>query len=75
MLKQALAVHELTARRNSIRLARWQGVQVALQNETSPHLGEALNALDALDGELVQQQKTAATPVAHHFELVALITP
>jgi lysophospholipase L1-like esterase len=75
MLKQALTVHDLTARRNSVRLARWQGVQVALQNETSPHLAEALSALDALDGEIVQQQKAAAVPVAHHFELVPPITP
>jgi hypothetical protein len=75
MLKQALAVHALTARRNLIRLARWQGVQVALQNETSPRVVEALSALDALDNEIVQQQKAAAAPVAHHFQLVAPITP
>jgi lysophospholipase L1-like esterase len=70
MLKQALSVHGFSARRNSIRLARWQGVQVALQGETSPHLGEALAALDALDSELLQQQKANAVPKPHCYELV-----
>jgi lysophospholipase L1-like esterase len=70
MLKQALSVYAFSARRNSIRLARWQGVQVALQEETSPHVGEALAALDALDNELLQQQKSAAMPKAHRYELV-----
>lgn len=70
MLKQALAVHALTARHNAIRLAQWQGVQVALQNENSPHVSEALKALDALEDELLQQQRATALPQAHRFELV-----
>jgi lysophospholipase L1-like esterase len=70
MLKQALNVHAFSARRNSIRLARWQGVQVALQAEASPHMGEALAALDALDNELLQQQRSAAVPKSHRYELV-----
>ena len=70
MLRQALSVYAFSGRRNSIRLARWQGVQVALQDETSPHVGEALAALDALDNELLQQQKAAALPKAHRYEMV-----
>jgi hypothetical protein len=70
MLKQALNVHAFSARRNSIRLARWQGVQVALQAEASPHMGEALAALDALDNELLQQQRSAAVSKSHRYELV-----
>lgn len=72
MLRQALSVHAFSARRNALRLARWQGVQVALQEETSAHVGEALAALDALDNELLQQQGVAAVTKAHHFELVPL---
>jgi len=70
MLKQALAAHAFAARRNSIRLARWQGVQVALQDEISPHVLEALSALDAFDAELVQQQKAVAVPKLHRYELL-----
>jgi lysophospholipase L1-like esterase len=70
MLKQVLSVHAFSARRNSVRLARWQGVQVALQEETSPHVGEALAALDALDKQLLQQQKATAVPKPHRYELV-----
>lgn len=70
MLKQALSVYAFSLRRNSIRLARWQGVQVALQEETSPHVGEALAAIDALDNELLQQERDAAAPKAHRYELV-----
>ena len=71
MLKQALSVYAFSTRRNSLRLARWQGVQVSLQDETSPHVAEALAALDAMDDELLQQQKAAAVPKTHRYELVA----
>ena len=70
MLKQALIVYAFSGRLHSIRLARWQGVQVALQRETSPHITEALAALDALDDELVGQQKLAAAPKPHRYELL-----
>jgi len=70
MLRQALSVHAFSARRNALRMARWQGVQVALQEEKSAHVGEALAALDALDEELLQQQRATAIPKAHHFELI-----
>ena len=70
MLRQALNVHAFSVRRNALRMARWQGVQVALQEERSSHVSEALAALDALDEQLLQQQKAAAMPKAHRYELV-----
>ena len=70
MLKQALAVHALAMRRNFVRMARWQGVQVALQKEKPAHVEEALNALDALEDEIVQQQKAASAPTTHRYELI-----
>jgi lysophospholipase L1-like esterase len=70
MLKQAMSVYVFSGRLRSIRMARWQGVQVALQEEKSPHLGEALSALDALENEVIEQQKSAALPKPHHYELL-----
>ena len=70
MLKQSVSVHAFSGRIHAVRMARWQGVQVALQEETSPRVSEALRALDALDNELLEQQKSAAVPKAHRYELV-----
>jgi lysophospholipase L1-like esterase len=75
MLRQSLSVYALTVRRNAIRLARWQGVQVGLQHESSQHLADALSALDAAENDLVGQQKAAAAPKPHHFELIPLGSP
>jgi lysophospholipase L1-like esterase len=75
MLEQSLRVYALSARRHSLRMARWQGVQVALQNEDSPHVSEAIAALDALDNDLLRQQKSAAVPKAHHYELIPESSP
>jgi lysophospholipase L1-like esterase len=70
MLKQALSVYAFTGRLHSLRMARWQGVQVALQDETSPHVGEAITALDAVELELLDQEKSAAVTRAHRYELI-----
>ena len=70
MLKQALIVQDLTMRRNAVRLAGWQDVQFGLHKETSPHLAEAMAALTALEADVLAQQRQAAVPQAHHFELL-----
>ena len=70
MLKQSLGVYAFSARLHSVRMAGWQGVQVALQDEKSAHVSEAVAALDALENELVEQRKSAAAPKAHHYELL-----
>ncbi len=36
-----------TRRILDLRLARWQGVQVGIEGEKSPHVDDALRALDA----------------------------
>ncbi len=71
MLKQALEVHELTLKHNSIHAARWQELQVGLANKSFPHLQPALDALEGLEAELVFQQQAAAQPVVRHYELIA----
>jgi lysophospholipase L1-like esterase len=70
MLKQALTVYAFSGRLHSVRMAQWQGVQVALQDETSSHVREAVAALNALENELVAQRKSAAVPKAHQYELL-----
>ena len=71
MLKQALEVHDLTLKHNSIHAARWQELQVGLANKSLPHLQPALDALKALKAELVAQQQAVAQPRIWHFELIA----
>jgi lysophospholipase L1-like esterase len=70
MLKQALAVHDFTTRRNRVHVVVWQEVEYSLRRETSPHLNQAVAALSALEEDLFTQQRQAATPQSHRYELV-----
>jgi lysophospholipase L1-like esterase len=71
MAKQAARVHELTIRHNLVHFARWRQLQVPLADEQAGQLQNALNALDSLEAELVEQQRAAAQPKPHHYALVA----
>ena len=70
MLKQALTVYDLAMRRNAVRLVVWQDVQYGLRKENSPHLSAAASALTGLEEDLITQQRRAAIPQPHHYELV-----
>ncbi len=70
MFKQAMTVHGLTGKHNLIHFARWRQVQVPLQNDSSPSIQKAVVALDALEADLVRQQRAVAQPKSHKFELV-----
>lgn len=74
MLRQALNVYGLILRHYEIHRARWQGLQVPLWHENSPHLREALDKLDTLEDELIAQARAAAKPKAHRYELVASVS-
>jgi lysophospholipase L1-like esterase len=71
MLKQALEVHELTLKHNSIHGARTQELQVGLAKMSVPHLQAALDALEGLERELVAHQRAAAQPRIRHYKLAA----
>jgi lysophospholipase L1-like esterase len=71
MEKQAAAVHDLTLKHNNVHFARWRQVQVPLASDQPPHAQAAMDALDALEADLIQQQHAAAQPKPHHFTLVA----
>src|SRR5205085_12476816 len=69
MAKQAMEVHKLTLRHNQLHFLRWRSVQVPLQNEKSPHMAKALAELDAMEAEVVKEQRLAAQPKPHRYEL------
>jgi lysophospholipase L1-like esterase len=69
MVRQAQAVHDLTVKHNNIHATRWRELQVALAQQPLPHLREAAEALDNLEADLVAQQRLAAQPKAHRYEL------
>jgi lysophospholipase L1-like esterase len=73
MLKQALDVHALTLKHNNMHFASWRTIQTGLASDASPYTKQnAMLALDQLDQELVAEQRAAAQPRAHRFELASL---
>jgi lysophospholipase L1-like esterase len=69
MAKQAATVHELTVKHNQIHFARWRQVQVSLQDFTFASEPAALDALDKLEDEIVQEQRATSQPKARHYAL------
>jgi lysophospholipase L1-like esterase len=57
MAKQAATVHDLTRKHNDIHFARWRDVQVALQDYKFAAEPSAVDALDKLEDQVVQQQR------------------
>jgi hypothetical protein len=45
-------------------------VQVPLQDNRSSHLRKALEELDKVEADVVKQQRAAAEPKSHRYELV-----
>ena len=71
MWGQAAQVHLLTLKHNGIHFARWRYVQVPQAQDNLVSIKGAMDALDAVDAELVAQQRAMAQPVPHRFELIA----
>src|ERR1041385_6511560 len=71
MVRQAADVHQLTLRHNNIHYARWRQVQVPMEKDPTPHLHEAMDALDLVEADVIQEQRAAAQPRPHKFELRA----
>ena len=69
MIKQAQQVHKLTLQHNDIHFNRWRQVQLKVSPDL-PHLQQALDALDALEADIVKEQRAAAQPKPHKYELV-----
>ena len=71
MAKQAAAVHDLTLRHNVVHFARWRMAGVNLDNIVIPaaHLQAADDSLDVLEADVIGQQRAAAQPKSHRYEL------
>ncbi len=71
MARQAATVHSLTLKHNNVHFTRWRQIQVPFENDALEQKLVALNALDAFEADLVEQQREAAEPIPHHYRLVA----
>jgi len=69
MAKQAATVHDLTRKHNDIHFARWRDVQVAPQDYKFAAEPSAVDALDKLEDQVVQQLRAAAQPKPQRYEL------
>jgi len=69
MVKQAKAVHALTLKHNNLHFAAWRQVQVPFQDDKSPNIAKALAAMNALEAEVIAEQRAAAQPKPHRYEL------
>ena len=70
MARQAAEVHALTLRHNNLHSTRWRQVQVPMEKDAAPHLLKALDALDELEADVVREQRAAAQPRTHRYEVV-----
>jgi hypothetical protein len=70
MRAQALAIHALTLRHADVHQFRWRQLQVPMTKDAYPSMPRAIEALDALEEEIVRQQRERAKPEPHKFELV-----
>ena len=70
MFRQAAAVHELTLQHNDVHFYRWRELQVPGESKSYSSLPKTLEALDALEAEMVVDQRAKAKPIPHRFELV-----
>jgi lysophospholipase L1-like esterase len=76
MARQAAEVHKLTEKRNHFHFVGWHWIGVALvQQGTTDAIDKAvpplLRAIDAEEAAIVDQQREAAQPVPHRYELSA----
>jgi lysophospholipase L1-like esterase len=70
MTKQAMAVETLTVKHTDVHNTRWRMIQVPLTGFSAPHLQAVLDDLNALDGELIEEQRSAALPKTRTYELI-----
>ncbi len=69
MLQQAELVHNLTHEHNRLHFDRWRDIQVPLTNERFSEISQAERALDRLEQKLIVEQRAAAQPKPHRYEL------
>lgn len=76
MTEQAQKVHRLTLKHNDQHFWRWRTIQVPLQDHNAEVQNAApplIKALDDEEAETVVQQRDAAQPKPHRFELTVAV--
>ena len=71
MARQSATVHALTLKHNNVHFLRWRQVQLLFENEPVAQKYNVIGSLDALEQELINQQRATAQPKPHRFELSA----
>ncbi len=66
---QAAVVHQLTRLHNDIHFTRWRQVQVPHENSIAPYRA-TMDALDAAEAAVIREQRAAARPKPHRYELI-----
>lgn len=69
MMKQALDVHALTRLHNDMHFVRWRVVHVPHQDNLASYYVKSMEALDRAEQDIIKQQRAAAQPKPHQFEL------
>jgi lysophospholipase L1-like esterase len=69
MSRQAQKVLDLTHRHNNLHFARWRMVETALKDYSLTKMTTTLQDLDALEDEVIAQQRTKAIPKPHQYRL------
>jgi lysophospholipase L1-like esterase len=74
MAQQAAQVHKLTLQHNNLHFERWRKVQVPLADQKNGRLQKAvkqlMTAFDDEEAGVVKEQRAAAQPKSHRFQLV-----
>ena len=70
MFRQAAAVHTLTVKHNNVHFIRWRQIQVPPVTLDEGHLLKAMEAIDAIEADIVKEQRAEAQPKPHKFELI-----
>jgi hypothetical protein len=70
MAKQAAAVHDLTLKHNDVHFARWRTVEVPLAGLATEKTRAAIDALDALEADLVAAQRRTVQPKSRNYVLM-----
>jgi lysophospholipase L1-like esterase len=69
MMKQAADVHKLTLMHTGLHNFRWRSIQVPLEKDELPNKAPAMVAIDRLEEDIVKEQRAAAQPKPHRYEI------
>jgi lysophospholipase L1-like esterase len=72
MKQQAARVFELVKERNNVHFGLWKRLEFPLEHFSSPHKATAQTTMEALEEDLEQEQRAAAQPKLHRYELRAV---